>query len=445
MSKAIIVPGVTDLNKGDQALVWESVRLVEELNYFDDISILDNGDTDEEKAALCNQSKKKGFTFIDNILKHPRRGKHNKLEHSKDGIITTLRLIFFSIIDFISLSFLLFICNKQGLVKLFFNIQVVDTVKAFRESEVIFVKGGGFIHSYGEISAPYLIWFFLFYIKLGKKLNNQVIVLPNSFGPFIGPTVKKQVKRVFNEVDLILARENVSAKALGTLLEKDIIVLPDLGFYVPLVNSNDPLVNELFNEKGIYHSEKLVGITVRPWRFPQSKNSAESYRKYTGAVAIFSDNLTELGYTVVFCNQSIGPSAHEDDRLAIADVIRLKKREYVWINEDLTCEQLKLIYSKFDFLIGTRFHSVIFSLTSGVPSIAIGYGGNKAEGIMGEFQLDGYSIPIDKVDEKILISKFSNLVDHQDEIKKTLKNSVLTFGLKRKLLLNTIYNTITKK
>jgi colanic acid/amylovoran biosynthesis protein len=445
MSKAIIVPGVTDLNKGDQALVWESVRLVDELNYFDDISILDNGDTEEEKAALCNQSKKKGFTFIDNILKHPRRGKHNQLEHAKDGAITILKLMFFSIIDFISLSFLLLICKKQRLVKCFFSKQVVDTVKAFRGAEVIFVKGGGFIHSYGEISAPYLIWYFLFYIKLGKKLNNKVIVLPNSFGPFIGPTVKKQVKKIFNEVDLILARENVSAKALGDLLEKDIKVLPDLGFYVPLDHSNDSLVNELFKDKGISHSAKLVGITVRPWRFPQSLNSTESYKKYTDSIALFTDHLTDLGYTVVFCNQSIGPSAHEDDRLAISDVIEVKKASCIWINEDLTCEQLKLIYSKFDFLIGTRFHSVIFSLTSGVPSIAIGYGGNKAAGIMGEFQLDEYSVPIDNVNGEILIKKFTNLVKDQDKIKKILNEGVLKIGLKRKSLLDTIYNTITKK
>ena len=31
MKKIIIVPGNTDLNRGDQALIWESVRLVKEV------------------------------------------------------------------------------------------------------------------------------------------------------------------------------------------------------------------------------------------------------------------------------------------------------------------------------------------------------------------------------------------------------------------------------
>ena len=50
--KAIIVPGVTDLNKGDQALVWESYRLAKETGLFDGISILDTGETDQERELL---------------------------------------------------------------------------------------------------------------------------------------------------------------------------------------------------------------------------------------------------------------------------------------------------------------------------------------------------------------------------------------------------------
>ena len=46
--KAIVVPGVTDLNKGDQALVWESHRIAVDTKLFSEESILSLGDTKEE-------------------------------------------------------------------------------------------------------------------------------------------------------------------------------------------------------------------------------------------------------------------------------------------------------------------------------------------------------------------------------------------------------------
>ncbi len=50
-----------------------------------------------------------------------------------------------------------------------------DSVNEFREAEVIFVKGGGFIHAYGEKTAPYLMWYFLFYVRLLKVRKESCI------------------------------------------------------------------------------------------------------------------------------------------------------------------------------------------------------------------------------------------------------------------------------
>jgi colanic acid/amylovoran biosynthesis protein len=106
MRTAIIVPGVTDLNKGDQALVWETHRLAHDLQCFDQIFIVSTGDTPQERELLCGQSEAKGYQLIETLLKHPRRGQHNEAQVIQESVGSFLRLAFRAVLDFCSQWFL---------------------------------------------------------------------------------------------------------------------------------------------------------------------------------------------------------------------------------------------------------------------------------------------------------------------------------------------------
>lgn len=122
--------------------------------------------------------------------------------------------------------------------------------------------------------------------------------------------------------------------------------------------------------------------------------------------------MNNKGFFVLLVSQTLGPSSHEDDRKAIKDVLNnLNNTENVEVIEemDLNCRDLKFLYGQVDYLIGTRFHSVIFSISSNTPAIAISYGGNKGEGIMKEIGLQDFEIPIEKVSFSVLTQKFEEL------------------------------------
>lgn len=439
--KAIIVPGVTDLNKGDQALVWESHRLAYDTGLFEQIFIVDAGETQKEKELLTSQSKQKGFSFIENILPHPRRGKH--LEgYRRESYFEFARMVLNASRDFVKTWFLLKICKNQKIVRLFYSKKITTTVKSFDDSDVIFVKGGGFIHAYGELTAPYLMWYFLFYIRLALRLNKKVIFLPNSFGPFEGILVKSQVKNVLRKVHLIYAREAISARTLSELLKKDVKVQNDLGFF--LKENNSKVVEELLAKYQL-SGTKIIGITVRPWRFPGLENADQLYLNYLQAIrALINHILKDHEFTIVLCNQSLGPNSHEDDRNAIQEIMHNFKNneQVIWLNEDLPCDTLKTLYSHFHFFIGTRFHSVIFSLTSQVPAIAIGYGGNKAKGIMGDFNLEEFVLQIEKVEAKGLIEMFEKAIKSHEDIKLKLNKAVEKVEENRSEMINDIVQVV---
>jgi len=286
------------------------------------------------------------------------------------------------------------------------------------------------------------MWYFLFYVRLAKKMGKKVIILPNSFGPFRGLGVRSQVKKALLGADLIYAREQQSAHELGALLKKKIPVAKDLGFFLgkgESIKLNDFLPANLQRNDLV-----KVGITVRPWRFPGSLQADRLFENYLNSVRSLVDNCAKKGHAVLFFNQSIGPNSHEDDRLAIAEVMkRLGENENVcWINQDFTCEELQSLYSELDFMVGTRFHSVIFSLTSGVPSLAIGYGGNKAGGIMGDFEMDEYTVPIDHLTPELLSQTFEKLSQNRERIRKKLRELPLQLQVSREKLIGEIRHQI---
>ena len=420
--KAIIVNGITDMNKGDQALVWESYRIIEDTEMFNDIKVISLGDTPEEYEALCGQTQKKGMHVIQNLLQHPRRGKHHKDQLQKEGLGYLLFQIKNAVSDYISLSFLKFIIQNKSLTKLFYNKKYQETIEAFREVDTVFVKGGGFLHAHGEKTAPYVMWYFLYYMNLAKRMGKKLVLLPNSYGPFDGLTVESQLKKGLGKSDLVLAREHVSSAALSKLLNKEVPVVPDLGFYLQMDKKQDGWA--ILEKYGFNREDKIVGMTVRPWRFAGSENPEELFERYLISLKKVIEFANSKGLKVALFNQSIGPNAHEDDRNAILKLSKICNNDttkmFTWVNENPTCDILKTVYSNMYFFIGTRFHSLIFSMTSEVPSISIAYGGNKGVGIMKDFGLGDYVVKIDEVTEDSLITIFEKALKNYDGIKEKL-------------------------
>ena len=72
MKKYIIIPSCSDLNRGDQALVWETKRIGEDCGFIGDYFLT------TERNEPVNQSKEHGINIISLILEHPSRISHNK-------------------------------------------------------------------------------------------------------------------------------------------------------------------------------------------------------------------------------------------------------------------------------------------------------------------------------------------------------------------------------
>ncbi len=435
--KALIIPMCTDFNRGDQALVFETAHIIKDTYNCESIYMMSTEDSD--------QCKKEGLKVFGAILKHPSRytKKNNNIRYSlklkiKWGIIACF--------DFLT-SILILNNITRPIGQIFLSKEAKATLELYKSAEVCFVKGGGFLHDYsGGLIGLYTTYFQTFHIRLAQKLNVPVYIMPNSYGPFKNNKSAKMINKILDKCEIVTARESISADKERNGLGRDIPLYPDLAFFLEQNDKFD--VNKYFEKLKISLKEKYVGITVRPYRFDGYENPEEKYKKYKVSVKDFVLWLNEKGYKPLFVVQTRAENDHENDEKCIQEILDMikdtSKYEYIK-DDDLSCREIKKIYGKCKYIIGTRFHSVIFSITQGIPAISITYGGNKGDGIMKDSSSDKYSIKIDKVTFESLKDRFEDLEENKEKSIESINKYLEQASFKRQELVNNIKQKMEEK
>ncbi|OQX78465.1 MAG: hypothetical protein B6D61_05440 [Bacteroidetes bacterium 4484_249] len=417
-AKVLIVPINTDLNRGDQALSWESIEIAKSISQETDIYLYKSN----HNPDLYKQTDKLGYNYLTRILQHPGRGTSNKNIRQTSFIYFKwgIKAINDILITLLLLSKYKFL-NKLSL--LFLSKEKKYTYKIFKEIDFVFLKGGGFLHSYGKISNAYVMYYQLFDVFLAHSLGKKVFVLPNSIGPLKNSLAKKIVTNALSKCSFLSVREGASLSFLKHLSFNPYLS-PDLGFYLKPSKRD---FSEYLKKRGVEIGTKhCIAITLRPYRFDGKKNAKYLYKNYINQFKIVVNRLINSGYHVSLIAHTIGPSAHEDDRIPLLEVYnsfeKNKNLTYLYDNS-LDCREIEKIYSYYNLVIGTRFHSVIFAINVNTPAIAISYGGYKAIGIMKDMGLSEYIVPIEETNsDKILF-----LIEKAFKNNKAVINKILLY------------------
>lgn len=400
MSKTIILPACDDGNRGDQALVWQTREIAQKAGLADETFMLTN-DVDGS-----SQSKAEGIQMLMPILRHPRyrTANDNSVQYGRKTVfIWGLTLLLDSL-----RAILLLLPVGRKVLKPFLSTAERQTISQIDTADACFVKGGGFVHSTASFTDPYRVFYFLYHLFLAHSLKTRVYVMPNSFGPLDGRIFRFIVKRALNKCVLVTTRESISRRELKKI-GVSALEFPDLAFGLTAQPSTEGYLEGAANAAV---GRQIVGITARPYRFPGSTNPQEDYRNYISEMALFAKHIFSIGYFPVFIEHVVSEGAHESDINAIMDIVKHLEpgQFYVFSNPSLSSRQMRAVYKECDYVVGTRFHSVIFSLGEKVPAMAIAYGGNKGNGIMQDIGFANYVIPIEKFSSEKAAAIFESVV-----------------------------------
>ena len=205
-------------------------------------------------------------------------------------------------------------------------------------------------------------------LEFAQAFDIPVYLMPQSFGPFEFGETRKEIddrcRSLLSTVKCIYAREQEGYDALvnaygltNVHLAKDLV----------LCNRGVTLTN-IFKEIPVLELPEVVPHSVG--LIPNSRNSEvgsndEVLAQYDEIIAL----LSRQGRRVYLLSHStVDAKLCEDIKARFAN-----DENVVLLERDFSCLEFNELVKKFDFLIASRFHSIVHAFKNGVPCIALGW------------------------------------------------------------------------
>lgn len=290
-----------------------------------------------------------------------------------------------------------------------------EVMNIYQRADLIVPVGGGYIRSRKGWLNRWNIPLVLHPLLVGSILGKPTVLYSQSVGPFQNRFEEFLVGFVLRRMSLILLREDISVQLLASLgVIKNVTRAIDSGF---LLRSDKKIA--LRKQYAIPVKKLLIGVTVRSWL------EGEAQAAYEKAVARALDTCVAQDNARIIFIPQVTAAKGDDDRVVSWRVRQLMKhaKAATVIDDELDHHQIKAVYDGLDILLGTRFHSVIFSLTSYVPVVAIEYE-HKTSGIMRDLLLEEWVVKIEDVTAQGLVDMLQKIIRKQTSYRTHLRKHV---------------------
>lgn len=296
----------------------------------------------------------------------------------------------------------------------------VEAVQAIRDADIVMSKGGAYYFSLPGLRGIAYVARTCWVVWLALLWGRQVVILPHSFGPLEGRIGRWLLRITLSRCTRIMCREGKSQEALVELGVPVAITcrVPDLAFAVALPNIAK--ANHVRCSYGLNKKPQMgrLLVTARPCGGFKDAGVTEAY--LSQLVKLLVSYLQE-GWDIVLVPQVNGPEAREDDREALRYIwkevqYRGLGQRLLFIDNDLSVDELMAIYASGDLLIGTRMHSVILAAIVGTPAVAISYLGPKHMGIMKWLGLEDFCLGVDGFEAVVARLHVDRLLSIRDQV-----------------------------
>jgi colanic acid/amylovoran biosynthesis protein len=269
---------------------------------------------------------------------------------------------------------------------------------------------------------------YLLRIKNAHKYGVPFIIFPQSFGPFnypffIKPILSLLMKNILPTVKVIYAREEKSYHNLEKFSKKNLKLSEDLVFFQN--NFNVKNIFEKYNktESKLIISKKSVAI------IPNSKNYDFEDKEVLDSLYLrIIDYLLSLNYKIVFIN-------HSKEDIIISERLFSNyeiQGDIKILSEEMYSFELENLLAKFDFVIASRYHSIVHSLRANRNCLIIGWA-NKYLEIANTFEINNLVFDVRvNIDYEKVISAIDFIINNNENyIYKIIekKNDILKYNL----------------
>ncbi|MHA1679832.1 MAG: polysaccharide pyruvyl transferase family protein [Promethearchaeota archaeon] len=271
-------------------------------------------------------------------------------------------------------------------------------------------------------------------MDIAINLKKPLVLLPQTIGPFNTLYGSYKAKKILNRANIIFTREQLSRKlVLRYAREENPEYMPDLAF---LMETDDSFFLRNFDANRNYIGVNISGLlynSVREYEFIAT-HQLENKIRYKDLIANVIEALMketdDINATILLIPHTYSHEKKTSDLQACLEIFgefkNKNKNRVEIIDSNLSAEEIKGVISHCEFFVGSRMHSCIAALSSGVPLFAIGYS-HKYKGIMRELGVSEFVLDISGVQEpSVEIERILKAYRHREVIKKQINRRLET-------------------
>lgn len=293
---------------------------------------------------------------------------------------------------------------QRGIILLRSRSELLEAEAIYRNTDFIVDVSG---YALGANWSDKICNDYLDILEFAQAFGIPVYLMPQSFGPFdFGEerqALNARIQRLLPTAKVIFAREQEGYDALvNTYGLKNVRLAHDL----VLGNKGIDLANIFVSAPTLDLPEiKPNSVAVIPNSMNSSVSSQESVLElYTKAIHA----LLSQGKTVYLLSHSTVDSA----LCSKLKELFLTNENVILLAQDFSCLEFNALVKKFDYLIASRFHSIVHAFKNGVPCIALGWA-TKYHDLLKLFDQEQYILDVrDKIGEEQIAAAIALMDAH---------------------------------
>lgn len=322
------------------------------------------------------------------------------LDNRITNIATTLKMSFLEKILLI-LTFVLPFHIVKFIIKNFTNGIFKREIELISNSSKIINAPGG------VNIGPYRDWRYLWRLYVSVKLKKDVAIYSISFGPLPQNILFKKISLyVLKNVKFLSLRDSKSHQ-FASKMNISFIKSIDTAFLDKNINVEIPdEIKELTKKDYVV----IVPNQLYKWH-PNFKQYTE--KEFDNMYNCVIDFFADKNISIILLPQLFGS---QNDSLYFKRFVQNKA--IVIIDENYSSDIQQYIVKKSSFLVGARYHSIIFAVNNNVPFLSLAYE-HKMTNTLELLNLSHYSLDLHQIlnSRDILIKKINEVFAKKNDIK----------------------------
>ncbi len=309
------------------------------------------------------------------------------------------------------------------------RIRVLDRCDA-----ILDVSGGD---SFSDIYGSHRFWSVIRPKLIAKRRGIPLVLLPQTYGPFRGHRARRLAREAVLAARMAWARDRYSFDALRSLLGSDFDESRhregvDMAFNLRAADPGEKLGSEIRQWVREKPNQPLIGLNVSGLIGLERDRARRRFglrANYLDALVGFIQTvMQEPDLRLVLIPHVMSPlGSFESDAEACLRVLDkvspdLGSRIIVSPTHLDECE-VKWLISRMDWFCGTRMHSTIAALSSGVPTAAIAYS-DKTRGVFASCGMQDHVIDPRQLETRSVVERLVEAFELRTQTKQALSTTI---------------------